>query len=199
MEDEEKEILRIQEIMQSEQLNASAFADMIGVQRSSVSHVVSGRNKASKEFMVKILKTFPNISSDWLFLGIGNMYRQEKEAPIFNQQESTQPIQGQTTINFDNQINNQNQNIQTINKPVQQKNTKSTQTELNFESKKETKVEPKKVEPKIVEPEKTETTNIENNTKISESEPVNIMKTDPEKIIVFYSNKTFTLYSPSGE
>ena len=60
---------RIKYIMKINQLSATAFADEIGVQRSSISHVLSGRNKPSLEFIQKILSTYPKISADWLISG----------------------------------------------------------------------------------------------------------------------------------
>ena len=60
---------RIKYIMKLNNLSASAFADKVGVQRSSVSHILSGRNKPSLDFVLKVLHHFPNVSSDWLLLG----------------------------------------------------------------------------------------------------------------------------------
>ena len=57
---------RIEKIMEMEQLSASKFADAIGVQRSNISHVLSGRNKPSLELVNKILDRFQQINADWL-------------------------------------------------------------------------------------------------------------------------------------
>jgi transcriptional regulator with XRE-family HTH domain len=46
-------------------LNASAFADKIGVQRSSLSHLLSGRNKPSLDFILKIVDVFPDVDLYW--------------------------------------------------------------------------------------------------------------------------------------
>ena len=64
---------RLIRLLDSEQLSASKFADKIGVQRSSVSHVLSGRNKPSYDFLQKTLISFPGLSSEWLMLGQGEM------------------------------------------------------------------------------------------------------------------------------
>lgn len=56
-------------------LNASSFADKIGVQRSSMSHILSGRNKPSLDFILKIYETFPEISLTWLALGEGDFFK----------------------------------------------------------------------------------------------------------------------------
>ena len=56
--------------MKSHQLSASSFADKIGVQRSSVSHIISKRNKPSLDFLLKINETFDEVSLNWLVLGM---------------------------------------------------------------------------------------------------------------------------------
>ena len=66
---------QIQEILAKERLSSSQFADRIGVQRSSVSHVLSGRNKPGFDFIQKILVAFPEINGDWLITGSGEMYK----------------------------------------------------------------------------------------------------------------------------
>ena len=61
--------------MQAEGLSASRLADMLDIQPSNVSHILSGRNKPGYDFLTKILSRFPKLNSDWLLLGIGSMYR----------------------------------------------------------------------------------------------------------------------------
>ena len=53
-------------------LSASAFADKIGVQRSSISHILSGRNKPSLEFVMKVLSSFDEVDLYWLLNGKGH-------------------------------------------------------------------------------------------------------------------------------
>lgn len=60
---------RLRLIMDSHKLNAGSFADKIGVQRSNVSHVLSGRNKPGFDFIEKLLLAFPRVSAEWLFTG----------------------------------------------------------------------------------------------------------------------------------
>jgi transcriptional regulator with XRE-family HTH domain len=54
---------------------ATKFADEIGVQRSGISHILSGRNQPSYDFMVKTLSKFPDIDAEWLILGKGAMLK----------------------------------------------------------------------------------------------------------------------------
>jgi len=65
---------RIERILREEKIASSKFADEIGIQRSSMSHILSGRNKPSLDITQRILRKFPHINSDWLILGVGDMY-----------------------------------------------------------------------------------------------------------------------------
>lgn len=64
---------RIQKIILAKKLTASKFADQIGVPRSTISHILSGRNNPSLEFLLKILDTYPDIKTEWLIRGDGPM------------------------------------------------------------------------------------------------------------------------------
>jgi len=72
---------RIQKIIDAEKITAAEFADMIGVQRSNVSHVLNGRNNPGFSFIQKILETFPNVNSRWLLTGEGELYNNNKNTP----------------------------------------------------------------------------------------------------------------------
>ena len=60
---------RFKSLLDQLQLSPSEFADRIGVQRSSISHIVSGRNKPSIDFLEKILNIFPEVDINWLITG----------------------------------------------------------------------------------------------------------------------------------
>ncbi|NQX82795.1 MAG: helix-turn-helix transcriptional regulator [Flavobacteriaceae bacterium] len=62
---------RLKLIISNSNLTASAFADKINIQPSSISHVLSGRNKPSLEFIQKIISNFDNVNYDWLIDGKG--------------------------------------------------------------------------------------------------------------------------------
>lgn len=64
---------RITQIIEYSGFSASEFSEEIDVQRSSLSHIASGRNKPSLEFLMKIKSRFPELSWDWLILGEGEM------------------------------------------------------------------------------------------------------------------------------
>jgi len=67
-------------IMTHFNISSTRFADEIGVQRSSVSHILSGRNKPSYDFIIKILEKYPSINSLWLLTGKGIMISGETDA-----------------------------------------------------------------------------------------------------------------------
>lgn len=60
---------RIRLIMKANDLSASAFAEVLNVNKSSVSHVLSGRNKPGLDFLEKIINQFPNVNASWLITG----------------------------------------------------------------------------------------------------------------------------------
>ncbi|RXQ88457.1 XRE family transcriptional regulator [Ancylomarina salipaludis] len=76
---------RIIQLLNSEGLSASKFADIIGVQRSSMSHILSGRNNPSLDFIQKIIRSFPHISGDWLISGSGEMSKNSGTASLFQE------------------------------------------------------------------------------------------------------------------
>lgn len=73
MNDKEK----IEYLMSIYGLTPSQFADRTGIQRASVSHILSNRNKPSLEILLKVYNAFPGISLNWLILGEG-------DAPVLN-------------------------------------------------------------------------------------------------------------------
>ena len=62
---------RLHTILSHYELNASTFADRVEVNRSSISHLLSGRNKPSLEFVMNVLKQFPEVTLTWLVDGEG--------------------------------------------------------------------------------------------------------------------------------
>ena len=145
---------RIQAILQEEKLTATQFADKIGVQRSSVSHILSGRNNPSVDFVTKILKGFPKIDSEWLVLGNGNMKKNITPDNIVSVQD-----------NYDN--------MDAKPKPVQ--SNEKTLWNDDYSPKPE---QQHKVNEKLF---------TEHKTSAPKDKKV-------EKIVVFYSDKTFSEY-----
>ena len=81
-------VSRIEEVRKNHQLTAASFATKIGVQRSAISHILSGRNKPSLEFLMKIHDSFNEVNLEWLILGKPSPLSQNLEIPAnpeFNQ------------------------------------------------------------------------------------------------------------------
>ena len=62
---------RLQKVITFYEETASSFAEKIGVQRSSISHILSGRNKPSLDFVMKVLHSYPEVDLYWLMNGKG--------------------------------------------------------------------------------------------------------------------------------
>lgn len=76
---------RIIKFLSINNLTSTKFADMIGVQRSSISHILSGRNKPSFDFIEKMLIAYPDLNAQWLITGKGNM--NTNQPSLFNNDE----------------------------------------------------------------------------------------------------------------
>lgn len=66
---------RILDLQQRTGLSKQEFAMKIGVSQASLSHLQSGRNKASLDLVLSILQTFEDVNSDWLLFGRGEIYK----------------------------------------------------------------------------------------------------------------------------
>jgi len=63
---------RLQIILEEYELSAAGFAQKIEVGRASISHILSGRNKPSLDFVMKVIKVFPEVDLYWLLNGKGS-------------------------------------------------------------------------------------------------------------------------------
>lgn len=89
---------RLLKIMEEYELNATAFADKIEVGRSSISHILSGRNKPSLEFVMKVVETFPEVELYWLLNGKGTLppvknSAENKSSDLFSKSADTNESQ----------------------------------------------------------------------------------------------------------
>ncbi|MBQ8499358.1 MAG: helix-turn-helix transcriptional regulator [Bacteroidales bacterium] len=75
---------RLKQFLAAENITQSQFADKLEVVRASVSHVLSGRNNPSYEFIKAIMAKYPALNMEWLMFGKGRMY---KENPIGQQED----------------------------------------------------------------------------------------------------------------
>ncbi len=116
---------RLLQLMQLEQLSPAKFADILGIQRSGLSHILSGRNKPGYEFISKLLLKFPTVSAEWLITGKGKMYKQElvQEQPIDRKKENSRDLFS-SQIDEPQKVENQlrENSIKIENKPEIRKN-----------------------------------------------------------------------------
>ncbi|PRX49815.1 helix-turn-helix domain-containing protein [Salegentibacter salegens] len=84
---------RLHKILEFYELSAAGFADKIEVGRSSISHILSGRNKPSLDFVMKVVKSFPEVELYWLLNGKGSFPPSEKPTPppVAKQEISSPP------------------------------------------------------------------------------------------------------------
>ncbi|MFO7998672.1 MAG: helix-turn-helix transcriptional regulator [Bacteroidales bacterium] len=88
---------RIAKIIQVKKLSASRFADILGVPRSTISHILSGRNNPSLEFIQKVLSSFPEVRVAWLMRGEEPMFISTNT--LFSQVEMDEPPPGASEEN----------------------------------------------------------------------------------------------------
>jgi transcriptional regulator with XRE-family HTH domain len=113
---------RLQKLLDYYNLSASGLANKIGIQRSTISHVISGRNKPSLDFVMKILHNFNEVSIEWLIDGKGYFPKTENK----NQLENISPpttskkdeLLDKKSINITTEIKSKNINRKEIDKII---------------------------------------------------------------------------------
>lgn len=102
-------IKRLEFIMDHFGLSASSFADKISVQRSSISHLLSGRNKPSLDFVMKVLDHFSELNLYWLLDGSGSYLKNNGEEIIVNEVHNVPtPVHENNAKELINSISNEN-------------------------------------------------------------------------------------------
>ena len=195
---------RIAEIIKMEDLTNSQFAQLIGIQPSAVTHLLSGRNAPSLQVIQKILDTFRGISPEWFVSGIGDMYRKSpeqienktdtiKKQPSYPYQQSLFPEIPIPTQEYgkENEINSNDEGKE-----------KSGTTELRYE-------QTPNHQPEFQNPQNTQWNGTYNNPpqqpmmntpvqpqeeKREKPEPTPVAPRIVKKIIVFYSDNTYEEY-----
>jgi transcriptional regulator with XRE-family HTH domain len=68
---------RLKELLAQLSISAAELADKIGVQRSSISHILNGRNLPSSQFIERLLNSYPELDARWLITGKGGIFRSD--------------------------------------------------------------------------------------------------------------------------
>jgi transcriptional regulator with XRE-family HTH domain len=165
---------RITQFLTNEGISPAEFADKIGVQRSSVSHVLNGRNYPSASFIQKMLASYKNLNPRWLLLGEGSVSDAKstlvKEPTLF--QPSSEPETPKTPQEIRKTIEPPansipNQLTDNVNNNHSSASNSNQLAELNLDQ------------------------------SVSDLLNTSIDNKEVERIVLFYKDKTFTAYTPS--
>lgn len=80
---------RILEFLRAENKSSAQFAEEIGVQPSGISHILSGRNNPSLDFIMKMLDKYHDLSIEWLLFGKGKMYKNPPMQSLFDESNTS--------------------------------------------------------------------------------------------------------------
>ncbi|GAA0871063.1 helix-turn-helix transcriptional regulator [Gangjinia marincola] len=120
----EKFAARLEEIFSFYELNASSFSDKIEVGRSSISHIISGRNKPSLDFIMKVVETFPEVDLYWLLNGKGSFPKSGSSSTASGVQQtisSSSTVSENTPAQKETLVSNPNvESVQTASTHLQQ-------------------------------------------------------------------------------
>jgi transcriptional regulator with XRE-family HTH domain len=75
---------RLLEFLKNENKSSAQLAEEIGVQASGISHILSGRNNPSLDFVLKMLEKYKFLSTEWLLFGKGSMYKEARMQNLFD-------------------------------------------------------------------------------------------------------------------
>lgn len=96
---------RLSHIIRAKNLTATQFAEMMQIQPSNVSHLLSGRNKPSLDFLIKLKDVFPEYSFDWIILGKKPITVSERNTFVNDQNSNySEEVKHKDVIN-DNSLN----------------------------------------------------------------------------------------------
>ncbi|WP_144281684.1 helix-turn-helix domain-containing protein [Chryseobacterium echinoideorum] len=173
---------RISKIIEYSGYTPSEFADEVDVQRSSVSHITSGRNKPSLEFIIKIKSRFPEILWDWLVNGDGEMLKsdvsEDQETEEIIESEKPRPTSLPDLFTLINEETNlEEQKDEPL--PIFDASSESDKTYKDAE------------ERKITDSQRLEDKISENTTKNTENQYNKV-----KRIVLFYENGKFESFEP---
>ncbi len=88
---------RLEKILEYYSISATAFSEQIDFNRSTISHILSGRNKPSLEFVMKVVQEFPEVELYWLLNGKGTFPAQQETSLEISRSETTVPAPKKNT------------------------------------------------------------------------------------------------------
>ncbi|MDQ0594095.1 DNA-binding XRE family transcriptional regulator [Chryseobacterium ginsenosidimutans] len=173
---------RISKVIEYSNLTSSEFADEIDVQRSSISHITSGRNKPSLEFIIKIKSRFPEILWDWLVTGEGEMLK--SELPDLKVSEDIYEEEKPKTTSLPDLFTmiNSDENFGTEEKEIETPKTATPESFIADQSTAKTKI--------------SDSQRLENSNDQTISQPIVNQKDKIKRIVIFYENGKFESFEP---
>lgn len=104
---------RLQQFLTLEQLSPARLSEIIGIQRSGLSHILSGRNKPGFDFINKLLLKFPAINAEWLITGKGKIYKEQlsPSVDLKANNESTVQYSDNTLFREETQVPEPSENL----------------------------------------------------------------------------------------
>ena len=207
---------RINLLLKAKNITARQFAEEIGIQPSGISHILSGRNNPSLDFVLKVMKRWPEINISWLMFGKGEMYvspvemqhTSVQQQAINQETTESQPVEydlfSQPALAAEEQVP-QNDNNSVLKEKMQQSgkqevSSSDMNTPLPYIPT-DNPAEKQSVVTKIVvknnEPPKTDEISTKDPDKVDVPVQVNVVtKKRIEKIVVLYDDHSFAEYFP---
>lgn len=189
---------RISLLVKALNYTSAQFAEEINVQKSAISHIMSGRNNPSLDFIQKIIIRFPEVSIDWLMFGKGPIFKDRDFIPettenkLFKDQiQEIKPHEDLFSA-LDIESDTENLNLKGVN---QQSGLESNEGFSNQPA--DSTPGHKNVNPKSSSEKNPIPLNIieKNNKELNDSRLEEKSK-KVERVIIFYSDKTFSEYRP---
>ncbi len=207
---------RINLLLKAKNITARQFAEEIGIQPSGISHILSGRNNPSLDFVLKVMKRWPEINISWLMFGKGEMYvspvemqhTSVQQQAIDQETTESQPVEydlfSQPALAAEEQVP-QNDNNSVLKEKMQQSgkqevsssdmNTPLPYIPTDNPAEKQSVVTKKVV--KNNEPPKADEISTKDPDKVDVPVQVNVMtKKRIQKIVVLYDDHSFAEYFP---
>lgn len=207
---------RINLLLKAKNITARQFAEEIGIQPSGISHILSGRNNPSLDFVLKVMKRWPEINISWLMFGKGEMYvspvemqhTSVQQQAINQETAESQPVEydlfSQPALAAEEQVP-QNDNNSVLKEKMQQsgkqevsssdKNMPLPHIPTDNPAEKQSVVTKEVV--KNNEPPKADEISTKGPSKVDVPVQVNVMtKKRIEKIVVLYDDHSFAEYFP---
>lgn len=183
---------RITLLIKAKNYTAAQFADEIGVQKSSISHILSGRNNASLDFVQKILLRYPEVNMDWLMFGKGPLLKDSEIDPklTVGEQFTDQKDGNKPPVDLFSSV------ATTSDNKIPQENDIKTEEEIT-KTEKPALRDPKELPAKefVSNPEDwVQKNNIDHASAKSSTNQAN--KKQIQKIVIFYTDNTFREFDP---